>query len=177
MRKQIILLISVFAAVTLLISGCAAKSPQTSSPASIGIQIGNLAPDFQLQTLDGKSVSLSGLRGKPVLLNFWATWCGPCKSEMPFLQQINDSWSDKGLVLLAVDVGENPTAIANFMNQLNLSLTVPMDLDLKVARNYGISAIPATFLIDKDGIIQGKVLGAFVSKEAIETQLGKIVPP
>ncbi|MBI3040282.1 MAG: TlpA family protein disulfide reductase, partial [Chloroflexi bacterium] len=91
-----------------------AAPPTQPTPAPTipeGIYIGNRAPDFQLQTLTGQTVSLSGLRGKPVLINFWATWCPPCKYEMPFLQQVHDSWSDKGLVLLAIDIGESSTTV------------------------------------------------------------------
>ncbi|MBI4180518.1 MAG: TlpA family protein disulfide reductase, partial [Chloroflexi bacterium] len=126
--------------------------------------------------LDGQTVSLSGLRGKPVLINFWATWCPPCKAEMPFLQQIHDSYLDKGLVVLEVDIGEKSATIQKFMTELNLSMTVPMDTDMKVAKAYGITAIPTTFLIDKDGVIRQKVIGAFPNKEAIEAELIKIMP-
>ena len=177
----------------LLLSGCRSFTPETkpepitttippaqpapSSPTiPTGVSIGNLAPDFQLQTLTGDNISLSGLRGKPVLINFWATWCPPCKAEMPYLQQVHDSWSAKGLVLLAVDIGENSATVEKFMTELNLSMTVPMDTDRKVAKAYGITAIPTTFLIDKDGIIRQKVLGAFPSVEAIEKELSKIMP-
>ncbi len=154
-----------------------ATTPLPPAPTiPIGVSIGNLAPDFQLRTLTGDNISLSSLRGKPVLINFWATWCGPCKAEMPYLQQINDTWSAKGLVLLAVDIGEKPATIEKFMNELNLSMTVPMDSDGKVAKAYLIGAIPTTFLIDKDGVIRQKIVGAFPSAEAIEKELSKIMP-
>jgi cytochrome c biogenesis protein CcmG/thiol:disulfide interchange protein DsbE len=156
--------------VTMLASGCKA----TSSPGTTNI--GNRAIDFELQTLDGKAVKLSDYRGKPVLLNFWATWCGPCRFEVPFLQQINDSYSAKGLVMLAVDIGENSTVINNFMTSLNVSLPVLMDTDKKASKSYTITAIPTTFLIDKDGIIRQKVLGAFPDKATIENELKKIIP-
>lgn len=149
----------------------------TPTPAvTEGINIGNLAPDFQLQTLDGQTVKLSDFRGKPVLLNFWATWCGPCRFEMPFLQQINDSYSAKGLVLLTVDIAENSTVVQKFMTDLNLSMKVALDTNKQVAKAYSITAIPSTFLIDKNGIIRGKVPGAFPNKEAIENELKKIIP-
>ena len=165
--------------VAILASGCKAPAPAaTNQSANIpgGISIGNRAIDFELQTLDGKTVKLSDYRGKPVLLNFWATWCGPCRSEMPYLQQINDSYSASGLVLLAVDIDESPDTVKKFMADLNLSLTVPMDVGKKVAKAYGITAIPSTFLIDKNGIIQQKILGAFPDKATIENELKKIIP-
>ena len=169
--------------VAILASGCKAPAP-AAPPATTnqstnvpeGINIGNRTIDFELQTLDGKTVKLSDYRGKPVLLNFWATWCGPCKSEMPYLQQINDTYSAKGLVLLAVDIDESPDTVKKFMADLNLSLNVPMDVGKKVAKAYSITAIPSTFLIDKDGIIRGKVVGAFQNKAAIEEALKTIMP-
>ena len=154
-----------------------AEPPAPAPP--IGVSIGNLAPDFQLTTFTGDNISLWGLRGKPVLLNFWATWCGPCKFEMPFLQQIHESYSDKGLVLLAVDFGEKPDKIQKFMDTNNVTLTMPMpmDTDGKVTtKTYLVGALPTTFLIDKEGIIRQKVIGAFANKEAIENELKKIMP-
>ncbi|MDO8687303.1 MAG: redoxin domain-containing protein [Dehalococcoidales bacterium] len=169
--KRIILVVTAAVLVLSLMSTCTGKTSSVT-----GVSIGNRAPDFQLRTLTGQTVSLSSLRGKPVLINFWATWCGPCKAEMPYLQQINDTWSAKGLVLLAVDIGEKPATIEKFMTELNLSMTVPMDSDGKVARAYLVGAIPTTFLIDKDGVIRQKVVGAFTSVEAIEKELSKIMP-
>ncbi len=159
----------------------ATPSPTTTQPPPTttiaqGNQVGNLAPSFQLNNLDGKSVSLSDLRGKPILLNFWATWCPPCRLEMPYLQQIYDSWSAKGLVLLEIDIGESSAIIEKFLADNNLSLPVLLDIDKKVALTYGIAAIPTTFFIDKNGVIQEKVIGAFPSQAAIEQSLSKIIP-
>ena len=135
---------------------------------------GKPAPDFQLNTLDGQSVSLSDLKGKPVLLNFWATWCGPCRIEMPFLQQIYDEWRGRGLVLLAINIGENPSQIAEFMQSQGLSFPVLLDSDGEIAQKYNIQYIPSTFFIDKDGIIQDMKVGAFQSKAEIESILSKL---
>ena len=154
------------------------KPPAPTVPAlPIGVSISNIAPDFQLQTFTGDTISLSGLRGKPVLVNFWATWCPPCKAEMPYLQQVYDSWSAKGLVLLAVDIGEKPDKIVGFMTTNNITLTmpIPMDADGKVSKSYLIGAIPTTFLIDKDGVIRQKIVGAFPNVAAIENELKKIM--
>ena len=88
-----------------------------------GTQVGNRAPGFQLNNLDGQSVSLSDFRGSPVLLNFWATWCGPCRFEMPFIQEIFEDkvWTDKGLKILAVDIGESPSDVKEFLNSNGFS--------------------------------------------------------
>ncbi|MFH1032723.1 MAG: redoxin domain-containing protein [Chloroflexota bacterium] len=150
-------------------------TPPKTTPVE-GIRKGNLAPDFQLQSLDGNTVSLSGLRGKPVLLNFWATWCPPCRKEMPYLQQIYNDWTSKGLVLLEIDVGETPATVNEFMKNNNLSMPVLLDVQKEVTRKYGIGAIPTTFFIDIDGIIQERVEGAFPNKLAIEPYIIDILP-
>ena len=165
-----------------LYGGCSSASPLSTVstlPATTiaeGNQIGNLAFDFRLQNLNGQSVSLRGLRGKPVVLNFWATWCGPCRGEMPFLQQIYETWSEKGLVVLEIDLRESATLVQKFMTDNKLSLPTLLDTSGKVGQMYGITAIPTTFFIDKDGIIQQVVRGSFPNKASIESQLSKITP-
>jgi len=153
----------------LLVMGCSSRSEPKVA------QVGGVAPDFKLQSLDGQSVSLNDFKGKPVLINFWASWCGPCVYEMPFLQQIYEEWSDRGLVLLAINVGESSSTIEKFMQEHNLSLSVLLDTKKIVAREYNIMAYPTTFFIDKDGVIQEKIMGAFRSKADIEKKLSKII--
>jgi len=153
----------------LLITGCTAGSEPIAA-------VGEAAPNFELQNLDGQLISLSNLRGKPVLVNFWATWCQPCVSEMPHLQEIDNEWSDKGLVVLAINWGESASQAEQFLQDHNFSLQVLIDTKKVVASKYGIRAIPTTFFIDKDGIVQNKVIGAFPSKAAIESRLDEIVP-
>ena len=149
----------------LLVTGC------TTVP-----QVGKRAPDFQLQNLDGETVSLSDLRGKPVFINFWATWCSPCRDEMPYLQEIYEEWSDKGLEVLTINKGESQSQVEQFMESEHISLPVLLDTNQEVAQRYEIQFIPTTFFIDKDGIIQVKIIGAFPDKAAIEKDLGKITP-
>ncbi|MDD5288890.1 MAG: TlpA disulfide reductase family protein [Dehalococcoidales bacterium] len=168
----------------LLIAGCSSALPSVAvtgtttiqSSVTKGNRIGNLAFDFQLQNLDGQNVSLNGLRGNPVMLNFWATWCGPCRGEMPFLQQIHETWKDKGLVLLEIDIQESPALVKKFMTDNNLSIPTILDGNGSVSQAYGITAIPTTIFIDKEGIIRQIVRGAFSSKESIESQLSRIIP-
>ena len=153
----------------LLITGC------TAGPEPIAT-VGKPAPDFQLQNLDGQSITLSKLKDKPVLINFWATWCRPCVSEMPYLQEIYNEWSDTELVVLAINMGDSPQAVEQFLQEHNLSLPVLLDTKKVVAPKYGIKYIPTTFFIDKNGIVQEKIIGAFPNKEAIENRLDKIMP-
>ncbi len=167
-----IILVSVLGS-GLVMAGCSSGPEMAQGP-----QVGKLAPDFQLQSLDGQAVSLGDFRGKPVLLNFWATWCGPCRFEMPFIQKIFEKkeWSDIGLVILAIDIGEGPSSVREFMEHFGLSFPALLDTNQDVALKYNIRAIPTTFFIDKDGIIQDIKVGAFSSKTEIEKRLVKIIP-
>ena len=151
----------------MLLAGCAGGTSQNP-------WIGKPAPDFQLSTLNGQPVSLSDLRGKPVLVNFWATWCLPCRGEMPYIQQIYDEWQAKGLVLLAINIGESPSQVAKFMQSQGLSLPVLLDGKGNIAVMYNVRAIPTTFFIDRDGIIKDMKVGAFQSKAEIESSLSKL---
>ena len=170
MNKKLTAILVTILTSGLLITGCAAGS---ESPTAT---VGKAAPDFTLQNLDGQSISLSALKGKPVLVNFWATRCPPCVSEMPYIQEIYDEWSGKGLILLAINIGESSSEIEQFLQKHNLSLPVLLDTRAVVAQRYSIQYIPTTFFIDKDGIIQEKIIGAFPNKEAIENRVSKIMP-
>ena len=173
-------ILPVILTLVLLVTACSAGSEPLDgeSPTAPveGAQIGNLAPDFQLQNVDRQTVSLGNLQGKPVLINFWATWCPPCRDEMPYIQEIYEEWSDKGLVVLAINLGESSSKAEEFMQSYNLSFTVLLDTKQDVAQRYNITGIPTTFFIDKDGIIQDKVIGAFQNKAQIENRLSKIMP-
>ncbi len=154
-------------ALLLMVAGCSiGYTPQKEKP----------APDFQLKTLDGQVVTLSQFRGKPVLLNFWASWCQPCREEMPYLQQIYNKYKDRGLVFYAIDIGETPETINNFFKENSLFMPVLLDTDKSVGQSYGITGIPETFLIDKNGIIRKKQIGAYPNSEAIENDLKLIMP-
>ena len=174
-RRPKIILIMVLALMLvsgLIMAGC---SGPTSAPAQ-GPQIGKLAPDFKLSNLEGQSVSLGDFRGKPVLLNFWASWCGPCRYEMPFIQEIYEEWSGKGLIILAVNLQENPSQVKEFVESFGFSFPVLLATNQEVSLAYNIRGIPATFFIDKDGIIQDIKIGAFAGKTEIESRLRKIMP-
>ncbi len=145
-------------------------------PPPEGSQAGNLAPDFQLQDLDANTVSLSDWRGSPVMLNFWATWCPPCRHEMPFIQKIFEEYQDKGLVILTIDLRETPSKVRQFTQSNKYSFPVLLDTKGDVAEMYDITAIPTTFFIDREGIIQERKLGSFSSKGDIENRLSKIIP-
>ena len=157
-----------------IVTGCSTGS-SSEGPAQ-GTQVGNRAPNFQLRNLDGQSVSLSDLQGKGVLINFWAIRCPPCRGEMPYIQAVYDEWSDKELVVLAINIGESPSQVGEFMESQHPSLPVLLDTKQATAQKYNILAIPTTFFIDKDGIVQEKIIGAFQNKAQIEKRISKIIP-
>jgi len=150
----------------ILLPGCSSEGPE----------IGKAAPDFTLKGLDGQEVSLSDFRGEPVLLNFWASWCGPCRLEMPFLQEIYEKWSGKGLVLLAVNIQEDQGTVEDFIAGAGYIFPVLLAPGNQVPLSYNVRGIPATFFIDADGVIRDIKVGAFFGMGEIESKLAKIMP-
>ncbi len=176
--KRFAAVLSLLAIIGTMTSAVSCAPPQTNAQTlpPTGWQIGNVAPEFSLVNPDGKLVSLSQLRGKPVLINFWATWCPSCQLEMPYLQQAYNDWSGKGLTLFAIDSGESPAKVKDFFATNHLSLPVLFDFTGSTSDKYGVSAIPSTFFIDGSGVIKQKFVGAFPSAKAIENQLRTIMP-
>jgi peroxiredoxin len=116
--------------------------------------LGSPAPDFHLQSLDGQTVRLSDFGGRIVFLNFWATWCEPCKRELPAFQAFMQNQPADGPVVLAVDVMENSDTVTTFLNQLGVSgFPILLDSNHEVADAYGVAPIPVTFVINQQGII------------------------
>ena len=143
------------------------KSPGADAPPprSVAFQgrpsIGSPAPDFRLMDLHGKAVSLSDYQGKVVLLNFWATWCGPCRIEMPAMEDLYRSMQPKGLEILAVSVDQQGTAVTRpFQEAMGLSFPILHDQDYQVGLTYGARTLPMTFAIDRRGVIRQLVFGA-----------------
>lgn len=118
------------------------------------------APDFTLKDLNGKKVQLRDFRGKVVFLNFFATWCVPCRLEMPAMERLSQAFKDKGLVVLAVDIKESAKAVRAFLREVKVSFPALLDEDGSVAFMYGIRPLPATYLIGRDGMILWRAFGA-----------------
>jgi len=124
-------------------------------------RVGHVAPDFVLTTLDGREVRLSDYRGHVVFLNFWATWCGPCKVEMPAMERLYREYRRQGFAILAVSTDEEGAAVTRpFRDSLGLSFTIAHDPDAVVMRLYGVRSLPHTFLIDRRGVITHQIFGA-----------------
>jgi peroxiredoxin len=120
---------------------------------------GQKASDFTLTGLDGKSYTLSKLRGKVVMLDFWATWCGPCRIEMPHVQKLHSEFKTKGLVVFGVNYGETSTRVKPFIAKNAYDFTILMDSNQEVGGHYQVNGIPALFIIDKDGVIRSHFVG------------------
>jgi peroxiredoxin len=119
------------------------------------------APDFTLQDSDAKKYSLKDYRGKVVLLNFWATWCPPCRREMPSLERLHQKLKDKDLVVLALNQMEGVDQVFIFTGEIGVDVTIPIlfDKDSSVSRAYGVMGLPTTYLIDKKGNIRFRAIG------------------
>jgi len=125
------------------------------------INVGDSAPEFRLSSLDGKEVSLSDLRGKVVLVHFWATWCPPCVEEMPMLDKLNREFAGKDFEILAVSVDQNgAAAVQRFMEKNKLNLPVLLDPKSSIAGRYGTFKFPETYVLDRTGVVRYKVIGA-----------------
>ncbi len=143
--------------------GMAARPPLIGSP----------APEIVLKDLQGRDVKLSDLRGKIVLVNFWATWCKPCKEEMPAMQASYDNLRDKGFVVLAVNELEDTARVAEHIRTHGHTFEVVMDHNNQVANMYGVVGLPASFLIDPQGIVRERISGSLLTESRIEEMVKK----
>ncbi|MGD6858264.1 TlpA disulfide reductase family protein [Bacillus infantis] len=139
---------------------------------AVGIEPGNKAPDFTLTDIEGKTVSLSDYKGKRVFLNFWASWCPPCKAEMPDMQELYEEKAIGDFEILAVNmtfIEKNKGDEMDFVKDNGLTFPIPLDVKGQVMGEYEIMAYPTSFFIDSDGIIRSRVMGA-VDKDFIEKE-------
>lgn len=144
---------------------------------SFAVGSGELARDIVLTDMSGKQVSLDSFKGKTVVLNFWATWCPPCRGEMPEFDELNKEFQKTGeAVLLAVNLTdgkrETPERVAEFLRETGYSMTVLLDEKQEAASFFGVRYIPTTFILDKDGRLAGQIQGA-TTKDAVLELLRK----
>lgn len=134
---------------------------------------GFLAPDFTLETLDGGTVTLSELRGLAVVVNLWATWCPPCRAEMPALQKVYEEYKERGLVILAVNstVQDDLQVIPAFIKKYGLTFPVLLDKNNEAGRLYQLRSLPSTFFIRRDGIIHEVVVGGPMAEALLRTRI------
>jgi peroxiredoxin len=123
------------------------------------LQVGDVAPDFSYTLADGTTRSLSELRGKKVLLNFWATWCPPCRAEMPDIQQAARQYEGEGFVVLAVNSGEDVQAVQGFASEMNLTIPLITDPSNEIGSAYSARNLPVSYFINSDGTISFRQIG------------------
>lgn len=136
--------------------------------------VGMQAEDFHLTDLEGKSQSLSQYRGKIVLVNFWATWCKPCTTEMPAMQTAYDKLRDKGFVVLAVNELEDDAKVREHIKQYGHTFPVLMDHDNKVANQFGVFGLPVSVFIDQEGRVQEYIKGGLLTEQKIDEAVARI---
>ncbi len=134
------------------------------------------APDFSLKNTNGESVSLSDFRGKPVMLTFWKINCAACQFQIPYTQAFYNEWSSDTIAVLTVNVGDSASAVQNYVTSFGITYPILLDPQGKIAQTYGIPGVPVTFLIDSEGIMKAYKIGAFQSREEIESALESVFP-
>lgn len=138
------------------------EAATTSKDLEIGLQEGNKAPNFGLKTLDGQEVKLSDMVGKKVILNFWATWCPPCKAEMPHMQKFYEEQKNNQVTILAVNLTTSEKSSNNigaFVKDYGLTFPIVLDSDGQVGQTYQAVTIPTSYIIDTKGVIRKKIIG------------------
>lgn len=179
--KRLLILLGAVFILGLAVVGCPPKAeqPPEAQPESpqveTGPQVGKLAPDFALSAFDGQDISLYDLRGEAVLLNFWATWCPPCRVHKPYLIAAYNDFVDRGLVILAVNVRESRAHVKEYVVEKGIPFPVLLDTAGEVASLYQVRGIPATFLIDRQGIIQEVRIGAFQNAADVAASVERII--
>lgn len=138
-----------------------APSVRTQASERHAVRVGDEAPNFRLRDLDGTLTSLSQFRGKVVLLNFWATWCGPCRVEMPAMEQLYRTYSRREFQILAVSTDPQGAAVTRpFQQKTGLSFPILHDTEMQIGLTYGARSLPMTFMVDRQGVVRQKIFGA-----------------
>ncbi len=165
---------NLLAAIPLLVAFMGLPTLDVWSMGSRVPAVGMQAEDFRLTDLEGKEQSLSQYRGKIVLLNFWATWCKPCTTEMPAMQTMYDKLRDKGFVVLAVNELEDDARVREHIKQYGHTFPVLMDHDNKVANQFGVVGLPVSVFIDQEGRVQEYIKGGLLTEQRIDETVARI---
>ncbi len=149
---------------------------QSASATAIARSASRAAPDFTLPTLDGETITLSDLRGHPLLINFWATWCPPCRQEMPAMQRVYERYRARGFIVLAVNFRERADQVRPFVEDLGLTFPVLLDETGRVAAQYQVIGLPSSYFVDAQGQVKTVRVGA-MSEAFIEQQVQELLSP
>ncbi len=172
-RWEIVMLISLLAGIVWTVFSrvpSAVGAPTSSSPSP---HEGFLVPDFTLDTLQGEKATLSHLRGKIVVVNFWATWCLPCRRETPALEEAYEQYKDSAVVILGVNLTDQDSIsdVKSFVREFKLTYPILLDRDGSVSNLYQIEGLPTTFFINREGIIRTVVVGGPMSETFIRSKI------
>ena len=160
--------------VAVLPANASIETPRTGSQ-SVGLKEGDLAPDFEFSAFDGERHRLSEFRGRPVLINFWATWCGPCRVELPDLETVLRRHTADNLAIIAVNNGERYGPANAYIEDIGVILTAyAYDPDAAVVRRYSVQGFPTSYFIDKDGVIR-RVIATQMSVNVIESGVSELL--
>ena len=153
------------------------REPVESATEAAGVAeapaVGYRAPDFTLSTLNGDPFTLGEQRGQPVVLNFWATWCPPCRAEIPHFQELSVKYNGQ-VAIIGIDDGEPATTVAPFAREMGITYPLPLDEESVVSRRYNVNSLPTTFFIDADGLIQHVHIG-LINRAVLESQIEQLM--
>ena len=140
-------------------------------------QTGFLAPEFALKTPEGETIQLSDLRGQPVLVNLWATWCPPCRAEMQTLETVYNDYKDQGFIVLAVNMTsqDDPQAVLPFVTERGLTYPILLDDKGEIAKAYQMKSLPSSFFINRDGTINEVVIGGPMAEALLQTRIEEMM--
>jgi peroxiredoxin len=158
--------------------GISAASPNVTTNGAIPApQTGFLAPEFSLMTNNGEEITLSELRGQPVVVNIWASWCPPCRAEMPALESVYQEYKDQGFVILAVNATnqDDPDQAIAFAQSLGLSFPILFDDQGEVSNQYQVRALPSTFFVDAHGVIREVIVGGPMSEALLRIRVQQLM--
>ncbi|RJR21615.1 MAG: TlpA family protein disulfide reductase [Nitrospiraceae bacterium] len=147
------------AAILVFCSQINVSNAQGFDPLLYDSSVGSKAPDFTLKDVSGKEVSLSSFKGKPVLLNFWATWCPYCRKERPHLNALHKDYKDKGLIILSVSTDQSTAKLKDFMKNTPADFIVLSDSNGTAASLYNVGGLPTSYIVNREGIIKQRFVG------------------
>ena len=177
MRTRLVGIVAFAALAALALSACGSAVAATSSRPTTA-KIGDLAPEISLKSMTGDQVVLSKLEGHPVIVNFWATWCGPCREEFPALVRKYRQYQSQGLVVIGVNYQDENTddGVLTFMRNTLVNFPIVRDTGDRVGRMYRINGLPTSYFIDKSGVIRDVVVGGPMTDDFLDKQFVKIDP-
>lgn len=176
-RRWTAVMIAVVFVAGMWIGLTASSASQTTSGVVPSPREGFSAPDFTLETLEGETITLSDLRGQVVIVNLWASWCPPCRAEMPAIEQIYQSYKAQGLEVLAVNTTyqDSEKAAAQFAQDFGLTFPILLDRDGAVSRSYQLQVLPTTYFIDRQGIIRAVIPGGPMKESLIQSKIADLI--